>query len=357
MSPTIRDVARQAGVAPITVSRVINNSGYVSQGTRARVEAAITDLRYVPNTLARSLRFKKTRVLALIVTDITNPFWTTVARGVEDLANEHGFNVILCNTDEDEAKQNAYLQVLLQKRVDGFLLVPARSAAEPVLTIQAQNVPVVVLDRQIPGAAVDIVRSDSEGGAYRLIRYLLALGHRRIAVLSGPQTISTAVDRVAGYRRALANAGLPPSAELVFYGAYNIESGHQNALRALASTPRPTALFAANNFIAIGALRALDEIGLRVPEDIALVCFDDVPLWLQINPFLTMASQRAYLMGQRATELLLERLASHNPTDPREIVLPVDIVIRKSSGSIRQQDTLAPDRECLPVGEFGARTE
>jgi len=349
MSPTIRDVARQAGVAPITVSRVINNSGYVSEETRARVEAAITDLRYVPNTLARSLRFKKTRVLALIVTDITNPFWTTVARGVEDVANAHGFNVILCNTDEDEAKQDAYLQVLLQKRVDGFILVPARSIADPVLTIQAQNVPVVVLDRQIPGVTVDVVRSDSEGGAYRLVTYLLALGHRHIAMLSGPETISTAVDRVAGYRRALAEAGLPPEAERVFYGTYDIKSGHQNALRALASTPRPTALFAANNFIAIGALRALEESGLRVPEDVALVCFDDVPLWMQINPFLTMASQRAYLMGQRATELLLERLATHGPMQPREIVLPVDIVIRKSSGSMRYQDVPAPDMECLPI--------
>ncbi|MGC8878879.1 MAG: LacI family DNA-binding transcriptional regulator, partial [Anaerolineae bacterium] len=200
MSPTIRDVARRAGVAPITVSRVINNSGYVSQETRARVEAAIAELRYVPNTLARSLRFKKTRVLALIVTDITNPFWTTVARGVEDVANAHGFSLILCNTDEDEAKQDAYLQVLLQKRVDGFILVPARSTAEPVLTIQTQKVPVVVLDRRIPGVAVDVVRSDSEGGAYRLVTYLLALGHRHIAALSGPPTISTAVDRVAGYR-------------------------------------------------------------------------------------------------------------------------------------------------------------
>ncbi len=335
MSPTIRDVARQAGVAPITVSRVINNSGYVSQETRARVEAAIAALRYVPNTLARSLRFKKTRVLALIVTDITNPFWTTVARGVEDVANAHGFSLILCNTDEDEAKQDAYLQVLLQKRVDGFILVPARSVADPVLTIRAQNVPVVVLDRQIPGVAVDVVRSDSEGGAYRLVTYLLALGHRHIATLSGPPTISTAVDRVAGYRRALAEAGLPPEAAMVFYGAYDIESGYQNALRALKSTPRPTALFAANNFIAIGALRALEEAGLRVPDDIALVCFDDVPLWLQITPFFTMASQRAYVMGQRATELLLERLAGPDMVEPREIVLPVDIVIRKSSGPMR----------------------
>jgi LacI family transcriptional regulator len=348
MTPTIRDVAQQAGVAPITVSRVVNNSGYVSQDTRARIEAVIADLNYVPNTLARSLRFKKTRVLALILTDITNPFWTTVARGVEDVANAHGFNVILCNTDEDEVKQSDYLQVLLQKRVDGFVFVPARSTAECVKPIQAQKVPVVVLDRQIPDAAVDVVRSDSEGGAYELVRHLLALGHRRIAVLSGPEAISTAADRVAGYRRALADAALPTAAELVFHGGYNQDGGYRTARKALAEVPRPTAFFAANNFIAIGAFRALREAGLRVPDDVAMVCFDDVPQWLQINPFLTIASQPAYQMGRQATELLLERISAHDPPEAREVVFPVDVIIRKSSGVLRQQDTLASGQECLP---------
>jgi LacI family transcriptional regulator len=349
MTPTIRDVAQQAGVAPITVSRVINNSGYVSQEARARVESAIAELHYVPNTLARSLRFKKTRVLALIVTDITNPFWTTVARGVEDVANANGFNLILCNTDEDETKQGDYLTVLLQKRVDGFLFVPARSTAESVKLIQAQNVPVVVLDRQIPGVQVDIVRSDSEGGAYQLVKHLLTLGHRRIAALAGPQDISTSSDRVAGYRRALAEAGLSPGAEMVIYGGYSQESGYRVAQQALAVVPQPTAFFAANNFIAIGAFRAVQEAGLRVPDDVALVCFDDVPHWLLIDPFLTIASQRAYEMGQCATELLLERLSSHAPAQCREVVLPVDIAIRRSSGTFRPLDVLVSDEQCPPL--------
>ena len=332
MTPTIRDVAQRAGVAPITVSRVVNNSGYVSQAARQRVEAAIADLNYVPNTLARSLRFKKTRVLALVVTDITNPFWTTVARGVEDVANANGFNVILCNTDEDEAKQNDYLQVLLQKRVDGFVLVPARSAADAVRLIQSQKVPVVVIDREVPGVEVDVVRSDSEGGAFLLTRHLLELGHRHIAALSGPEDISTAIQRVAGYRRALREAGLRPSAEIVFHGSYDPEGGYATGHAALALKPRPTAFFAANNFIAVGALRAVQEVGLRVPEDVALVCFDDVPAWFSVDPFLTVASQPAYQMGEQATELLLERLSAHAPSQPREVVLSVQIQIRRSSG-------------------------
>ena len=333
--PTIRNVAERAGVAPITVSRVINDSGYVSEETRARVEAAIAELRYVPNTLARSLRSRKTGLLALIVTDITNPFFTTIARGVEDIANENGFNVILCNTDENEDKQVDYLTVLLQKRVDGFLFVPARSTPESVKLIQGQNVPVVVIDRQIPGVEVDVVRGDSEQGAYELVNLLLSLGHRRIGMLSGPETISTAAQRVAGYRRALAAAGVDRDAALVCYGEYTQEGGYQTTQQALSSMPRPTALFAANNFIAMGAFRALREAGLSVPEDVALVCFDEAPQSAMIEPFLTVAAQPAYEMGRQATELLLSRLSGEALQACQEIVFPVEIIARKSCGSVQ----------------------
>jgi LacI family transcriptional regulator len=333
--PTIRDVARRAGVAPITVSRVINESGYVSDETRIKVETAIAELHYVPNTLARSLRSNRTKVLALIVTDITNPFWTSVARGVEDLANQHGFNVILCNTDESEAKQVDYVTVLLQKQVDGFLFVPARSTPESVRKIQSQNVPVVVLDRQVPGVGVDVVRGDSEKGAYDLSQLLIGLGHRRIAMLSGPRTISTSVQRVKGYQRALTEAGIPSRQELIYYSDYNQAGGYQMARQALATLPQPTALFAANNFIAMGALMALREAKVRVPRDVSVVCFDDIPPWLMIDPFLTVATQPEYAMGQRATQLLLDRLGGVLPPAPQEIVLPAKIIVRKSSGPPR----------------------
>src|SRR5512135_31962 len=207
--PNIRDVAKLAGVAPITVSRVINNSGYVTEETRQRVQEAIDKLGYVPNSLARSLRSRKTRMLALLLTDITNPFWTTVARGVEDAASDAGFTVILCNTDESETEQDRYLRIILEKQVDGVLLVPVRDPVEPVRTIRAQQVPMVVLDRRVPESLdTDVVRSDSEGGAYRLVNLLISLGHRRIAILTGPHDVSTAEDRVSGYRRALKDAGL-----------------------------------------------------------------------------------------------------------------------------------------------------
>ncbi len=269
---TIHDVAKRAGVAPITVSRVINNSGYFSQDTRARVEAAIAELEYMPNRLASSLRSKRTNTLALVITDITNPFFTTLARGVEDTASDAGYTVVFCNTDESDVKEQKYLQVLLQQQVDGILLVPARSTAASLDVIRKQATPVVILDRRMPpDTKVDVVRCENEDGAYRLVRLLSELGHERIAILSGPMGVSTAEDRLAGYQRALAEAGQPPDSGLIIYGEFNQTSGYDMIQRLLAVEPRPTAIFAANNMIGIGALNAIRDVGLRVPDDMAMV--------------------------------------------------------------------------------------
>ena len=333
---TIHDVAKRAGVAPITVSRVINHSGYFSQAARARVEAAIAELEYVPNRLASSLRSKRTNTLALVITDITNPFFTTLARGVEDTASDAGYTVVFCNTDESDAEERKYLQVLLQQQVDGILLVPARSASTSVDVIHKQGTPVVVLDRRMPpGTEVDVVRCENEDGAYRLIRLLIELGHRHIAILSGPMGVSTAEDRLAGYQRALAEAGLPPDPNLIIYGAFNQPSGYDMVPRLLSSTPRPTALFAANNMISIGALKSLQDVGLRVPDDLAMVCFDDLPPNLLTFPFFTVVSQPAYEMGRIATQLLLARRAGQAPAACQEIILPVELIVRQSSGAPR----------------------
>ncbi len=329
---TIRDVAKRAGVSPITVSRVINNFDYVSEENRRRVHAAIAELGYVPNTVARSLRSKRTNTLALVLTDVSNPFFTTVARGVEDTASKAGYTVILCNTDESEAEQQKYLDVLIQKQVDGILLVPATSGPDSVRFIQKYSTPLVILDRRVVGAEADIVRADSEGGAYALVKMLIELGHRRIAMMSGPHGVSTAEDRVAGYRRALAEAGIRVEAKRITYGPFSRKTGYEMTHRAMGIQPRPTALFAGHNFMAIGAMQALREMEMRVPEDVAVVCFDDLPLDFLTVPFFTMAAQPAYEMGKKATELLLARLADEGPHEPQEIVLPTEIVVRRSSG-------------------------
>jgi LacI family transcriptional regulator len=329
--PTIRDVAKLAGVAPITASRVISNSGYASDEVRQRVNQAAEQLGYVPNYLARSLRSKRTRTLALVLTDITNPFWTTVARGVEDAASEEGYNVIFCNTDESASKQEAYLETLIQKQVDGILLVPVRSKKHPIEFLRQQKVQVVLLDRRLPNIEVDVVRGDSKGGAYQLVHLLLKLGHSRIAILSGPSGVSSADDRVAGYQHAWHEAGLRKEDQLIIYGEFSVESGYQMTRSLLALPSRPTALFAGNNFIAIGALKALHDAGLVVPEKMSVVSFDDLPAAIVVDPFLTVAVQPAYEMGQRATRRLLECLDGENTGRVQDIILPVSIIERKST--------------------------
>lgn len=339
----ISDVAKRAGVSSMTVSRVINNSGYTSPDTRARVERAIAELGYVPNALARGLRFKQTKTIALIVTDITNPFFTTLARGVEDTANLAGFTVIFGNTDESEAKEQNYLQMLLQQQVDGILLVPARSHnIESLRVIQKQNTPVIVLDRRVPAQTpVDVVRCDSEDAAQRLVHMLIELGHRRIGVLSGPRGVSTADDRVQGYRNALRHAGIVEHKNLIYRGPFTQESGYEMAHQLLDVRPRPTAVFAAHNYFAPGVLKRARELRLRVPEDLAIVAFDDLPSTLAYAPFFTVAVQPAYEIGAQATQLLLQRLSGAAETGYQEIILPVEIVVRESSGAPRQERVLA----------------
>src|SRR5664280_257937 len=323
---TINDVAKLAGVSAMTVSRVINNSGYISRETRSRVETAIAELAYVPNAVGRQLRSKRTKMLALVLSDIMNPFFTTIARGVEDVARAQGFSVMFCNTDESEAEEAKYLLMLVQRQVDGVLLVPASTSGKSLRLLSSHHMPVVVLDRRIQSRQVDSVRSDSEAGAYTLTEHLIALGHRRIAVLTGRRSVSTSIDRVAGYRRAMLDAGLELDDDLVRYGEYNYGDhnqvdGNRMALEVLAADPRPTAIFAANNFIA----------------------FDDLPVaWLS-DPFMTVVDQPAYEIGRRGAELLLARLDGTISGPGRDVVLPSELRIRRSSAPPRDRSAATPE--------------
>ncbi|MFN2305100.1 MAG: LacI family DNA-binding transcriptional regulator [Anaerolineales bacterium] len=330
---TIHDVAKKAGVAPITVSRVINNSGYVSDTLRAKVNAAIEELGYVPNVLARSLKSKRTNTLALVFTDITNPFFNVMARGVEDAASDEGFNVIFCNTDESQEQEIKYIHLLLQKQVDGILLIPADSDSKSIDIIRTQKTPLVIVDRRVGHKDVDIVRGDSEGGAYQITEHLINLGHRRISLLTGPQQVSTAEDRVQGYKRAMEAHGLHQYIDY-HYGFFNQQSGATQARQLFSRDDKPTAIFAGNNLISIGALAALRELHIKVPQDVAMVCFDGIPENLSSIPFMTAVTQPSYEMGKRATELLISRIQSptNTPVDYQDIVFPCQLILRESSG-------------------------
>jgi len=336
---TISDVAKRAGVSAMTVSRVVNGTGHTSAATRARVEAAIDELGYVPNALARQLRSKRTKTIALLVSDISNPYFTTIARGVEDFFVAHGYSVMYCNTDEDETEEEQYLLMLIERQVDGVLLVPARSSGESFRLLASHRTPVVVIDRRVTSRSVDSVRCDSEAGAHSLVEHLVKLGHRQIAVLTGSPSISTSMDRVLGARRALEEAGLELPDAMVHYGSFNYgksnqADGHRMALDMLAAPgPRPTAVFCANNFIAFGAIRALREAGLRVPDDISIVAFDDIPEEWVSEPFLTVARQPAYDIGHRAAALLMDHITGEQPPSGASVILPFELVLRRSSAA------------------------
>jgi LacI family transcriptional regulator len=326
---TIKDVAARAGITDMTVSRVVNRSGPVSEAVRKRVLEAIDELGYVPSRIARGLRSSRTHTLALIVTDVTNPFFTTIARGVEDAASDRDQLLLLCNTDESEAEELRYLEMLSSQSVDGVLLVPARSGRASRELAARRGLPLVMLDRRVQMPDVSSVRCDSRAGAAEMGRYLLDLGHRRFAVLAGPVGVPTSDDRIEGFLGAVGREGVT-----VYNGRYSLESGREMAHLAMGAALAPTALFALNNFVTIGALQGLSEMGKRVPEDVALVGFDDLPAAMVVQPFLTVVAQPAYEMGRRAVDLLLGRLA--NPEEaPREVVLPTELIVRQSSGSRR----------------------
>ena len=346
---TINDVAKRAGVSPVTVSRVLNGAPNVNATTRARVNQAIGELGYVPNVVARSLRSRRTRSLALILPDITNPFWPTVARGVEDAAQKGGYSVLLCNSDENAEKQARYLEVVVSQQVDGVIIAPCDSDGEKLAILRDRGVATVVIDRRVDGWEVDTVRGDSIGGAHALVRHLIDLGHKRIAMLTGPADTSTSQDRVAGYEAALLHAGLPIDRDLVCYGEFREASGREMMDQLLERCANLTAVFASNNAIALGAIGALAARGLRVPQDVALVCFDDLSSTSQLFPFLTVAAQPAYEMGLEAARLLLSALETKTRAAPRHIMLPSRLIVRYSCGSRMAEGALS-----LPVAQLTA---
>ncbi len=329
---TIYDVAKRAGVSPATVSRALSGARGVSEATRQRVLAVAQELQYSPNYIARSLKKRQTNTIALIISDITNPFFTTLARGVEDKASEHGFNTIFCNTDEDPRVEAAYVELMLRRQVDG-LLISSCSDGRSLSLLSRRDVPVVLVDRKVKSSSWDCVVGDSEYGAYVLTKHLIEVhGKRKIAIISGPLVLSTSRERVEGYTRALKEAGVTPREEWIFIGTYKEDFGYQATRRLLEYGPSVEAIFAGNNVIAVGAIRAARELGVRVPEDLALVTFDDFDLVSTLFPFLTAAKQPAYTMGTLAVEMLLERIRGEKIRERREVVLRPEIIIRRSCG-------------------------
>jgi LacI family transcriptional regulator len=335
MRVTIHHVAADAGVSAMTVSRVINESAGVSADTRKRVEASIAKLGYVPNRLARGLTQRKTQAFGVIVPDVANPFFTLVVSGIEEVAWRAGYHVILCNTQGDLERERGYLEDMLAFQVAGVLIAPVGHRSRSHLRMLTRNsVPFVLIDRSVDGYDGDLVHGDSVAGARKLVEHLIALGHQRIGMITETDDVSTARDRVRGFREALEGAGITYRPELVAESsAIDVQAAHDATLALLDLPEPPTALFAVNNIAVVGVAEAARERGLGIPEDLALVCFDDIEHASRFYPFLTVMAQPAETFGTIATQLLLDRLSGRISERRRIVVLPADFVVRESCGA------------------------
>ena len=329
---TIYDVAEHAGVSAMTVSRVLNQSSRVAEATRLRIQQAISELGYVPNTLARGLK-GVTRTLALIIPDVSNPFFTDIVHGAEEVAWQHGYTVFLGNTNSSAERERLYLQKFLGHGIDGLLIAPSGNSTEAaLLDVKARRVPFVLIDANVPGIRADKVLGDNTKAAQRLTEHLFELGHSRVAYVGGRTDISTARERAAGYKTALKQRGLKLNPGYLCTTDFSRAAGGNAAKTLMALPAPPTAIVAANNTLAVGIVEALRELGQRVPEDVALVCFEDLELASALYPFLTVMAQPAREFGQIGTRFLLERIAK--PTLAlRSCVLSPTLIVRKSCGS------------------------
>jgi LacI family transcriptional regulator/LacI family repressor for deo operon, udp, cdd, tsx, nupC, and nupG len=333
MQPTVNltEVARQAGVSISSVSRTINDTGRIGEETRARIRDVMRRMGYKPNRVARRLRSGGScHLIGLIIPDIRNPFFADIVRGVEDTARQANFAVLLCNYDEDADKERFYLDVMRAESVDGIIIPPLKANDPAVLEFAAEGVPVVCVDRSISGARLDKVEVDNKQGAFEATAHLVARGHMRIGMIAGPVSSSTSRARVAGYRAALKQAGLPFEAGLVRHGDYQQESGRLHAAAFLSLAKPPSALFAANGMMAIGMLEAIRARDLRIPEQVAVVCFDDLPLATVFTPPLTVVRQPACEAGSAAARLLLERIEAP-VREPVSVLLRPELVVRGSA--------------------------
>lgn len=327
----IHDVARKARVSSATVSRVLAGNESVNAQLRERVLDAVEELKYQPNRVAQSLRVQRSSTIGLIMPDIQNALFVSLVRAVEDFAYAHQLTVILCNTDDKPEKERSYLDIMRAQQAAGLIVVPTHHGdADALPSVQASGTPVVLVDREIAGFDADTVLVDNVGGARLGVGHLIEEGYQRIAIIAGPQDLTPGRRRLQGYHSAHRDAGLQSQPELVKIGTFKRDSGYQLTHELLDSPEPPDAIFASNNLMALGSLRALHERGVRIPDTVALISFDDMPWAEDLNPPLTVIAQPSYEMGQQAVESLLQRIR-YPAASYRTVILQPQLIIRQSS--------------------------
>ncbi|GAB3161193.1 LacI family DNA-binding transcriptional regulator [Amycolatopsis stemonae] len=327
---TISDVAALAGVSTATVSRALNGKSTVDPALAERVARAVAELGYTPNGLARSLRRRETAVLALIISDVENPFFTAIARGVEDAAQAAGYSVMLCNSDENAAKERRYVEVAAQERIAGVIMSPTTGDSD-VGPLTTHRTPIVTVDRRLGSTDCDAVLLDSRAAARDAVAHLADNGYERIACIAGPPGVTTADDRLDGYRDGLRAAGRKYSAKLVRRCEFREAGGREAATQLLAKPEPPDALLVSSSTMAVGVLQVLAELGLRAGRDVGIVSFDDAPWATLISPALTVVAQPAHAMGQLAARLLLDRIGDGGARATTTTTMAAQLIVRGSS--------------------------
>ncbi len=327
---TIKEVAQLAGVSISTVSHVINDTRFVSSDRRERVEQAMRDVGYMPNGVARTLRSGKSHTIGLMLPDSSNPYFAEIARGIQNAAFNMGYGVLVCNTDDELEKEALYGTLLIEKQVDGVILIAAGASGAHIRALQKRGIPISVVDRDSPEADVDSVQIDNRAGGRMAAQHLLDLGHRRIGCIAGRLEVYPSYDRVDGYWDALQTAGMPAEGALVVNSTFRAEGGYEAMCHLMALPQPPTAVFVCNDMMAVGATGALAHLGLRCPNDVSIVGFDDIQLVQYSNPPLTTVAQPKLEMGRQAAQLLTERM--QNPELPiRHVLLDACLTIRQST--------------------------
>lgn len=333
MGATIKDVAKLSSVSIATVSRALSGKNPVSAEVRDRVLSAVESLDYHPNALARSLREETTKSIGLVISNVMNPFFASVARAVEDVASENGYSVILCNADENPRKEQLYLDVLFQKRVDGLIISPTHYESPQLPKYIKAGIPVVFVDRSIEGFGVPAVRVDGTLSIEELVKYLADLGHERLSIISGPSDLIAGSERLAAFLGGAKKQGITIPKEYVRFGDFRRASGRRAMYELLQLRQQPTAVFVANNLMCLGALQIIKQAGYKMPEDISIASFDDVSWFDLLEPPITAIAQPNKQLGATAAHMLLERIDEDRK--PGSSVLQAELIVRGSCGEPR----------------------
>jgi len=339
MATNIRDIAREAGVSSTTVSRVLNGSGYVKEETKALVLKIIKEFNYTPSAVARSLSNNETNTIGVIVPDIENPFFGKIIKGISSLADERNLNIILCDTNENISKEMKFLNMLKEQRISGIIITPTNDINEvnneQLSVLENMGIPIVLVDRDVKHSNFDGVFTDNIGGAYEATNALIKEGHRKIAIITGPNTSKPGRDRLTGYKKALRMNDIELNEEYLFYGDFMLESGYLCTHEILKMEDRPTAILVCNNMMNLGSIKAIYESKLRIPQDMAIIGFDEVQMLDVVGLNISVVSRPNNDMGKKAMELLLKKMNTKEHTGTVRITLLSKLILKGSEKLIK----------------------